>query len=148
VKTIQHALIRVRTLGQNVIEVGSASIRPDAEVIFATLLVLCAERGRRVEREAIIDLLWPRESVARRKHNLRQVLYKIRQLGVDTGAARETVSIAKGDVWLDFEDATARDARQAVKDLGPALARIPGARSLPPRVTPRDEVALRALTKR
>jgi len=55
-------IIRVHTLGQSVIEVGRRTITPTAEYVFATLLYLSAERGRRVERDRLCTLLWPREN--------------------------------------------------------------------------------------
>jgi hypothetical protein len=44
-------MIRVRTLGQCLIEVDGERVRPDATVVFAVLLYLSAERGKRVERD-------------------------------------------------------------------------------------------------
>jgi DNA-binding SARP family transcriptional activator len=96
-------MIRVRSLGQSAIEIRRTAIQPDASVVFATLLILCVERGRRVERETLGTLLWPREAVPRRRHNLRQVLYKLRRLGVDM-RDNASLSLPKSAVWLDFED--------------------------------------------
>jgi DNA-binding SARP family transcriptional activator len=115
---IPRPLIRVHTMGQSLIEVQRSSLRPDAEVLFGTLLILCAERGRRVERETILTMLWPREKVQKRRHNLRQVLYKLRQLGVDAGGAAETLSIARSAVWLDYEDMDSASGGEAASAAG------------------------------
>ena len=120
-------MIRVRALGQNVIEVKRRSIRPDAELLFATLLYLAGERGRRVERETIAALFWPRDSAARRRHSLRQILYKLRRLGVNTGTTADALTIPASDVWLDFEDADASEDREMQRE----LAAPGGVRCLP-----------------
>src|SRR5436853_6122036 len=97
-------LIRVYAVGQSLIEVGRRTFRPDAEMVFATVLMLAADRGRRVERETIATLLWANESVTKRRHNLRQVLYKLRGAGVEFGDASGPLMLSRDDVWLDFED--------------------------------------------
>jgi DNA-binding SARP family transcriptional activator len=58
-------MIRVRTIGETSIAVGERPIRADAELLFATVLYLAVERGRRVNREALCSLLWPRENAGR-----------------------------------------------------------------------------------
>ena len=100
-------MIRVKTFGQTAIEVGRTIVRPDAQVAFAALLYLTTERGRLIERDILADLLWPRENAARRRHSLRQVLYKLRQLGVPTDSPANTLSLPRSCVWLDFEDIAA-----------------------------------------
>ena len=52
-------MIRLRTLGACVIHVGDTVVGPDAERLFAVLLYLVTERGRRTARRTIQDLLWP-----------------------------------------------------------------------------------------
>jgi DNA-binding SARP family transcriptional activator len=62
--------------------VGGERVGPDAELAFALLLVLTLSEGRPLGRRQLIDLLWPATTEARARHNLRQALYKLRQLGV------------------------------------------------------------------
>lgn len=99
-------MIRVRTLGECSIEVDGETVRPEAVMVFAVLLYLSVERGRRAEREALSALLWPRSNATRRRHNLRQILYKLNRLGVRVGASTGPLSLPIEDVWLDFEDAS------------------------------------------
>lgn len=76
-------MIRLRAVGECVIEVGEGRVvGPDAEMAFAVLLVLALARGRPLGRQWLVDLLWPATTEARARHNLRQTLYKLRQLGV------------------------------------------------------------------
>ena len=67
-------MIRLRTLGACVIDVGGAAIGPEAERLFAVLLYLVTERGRRTARRTIQDLLWPDATEENGRHNLRQVI--------------------------------------------------------------------------
>jgi DNA-binding SARP family transcriptional activator len=97
-------LIRIFAVGQSLIEVGRRTFRPDAEMVFATVLILGADRGRRVERDSIAKLLWASEPVSKRRHNLRQVLYKLRGAGVEFGDASGPLVLPREDVWLDYED--------------------------------------------
>lgn len=126
----QH--IRVHAVGQSLIEVGRRSFRPDAEMVFATLLVLSADRGRRTERETLASMLWPTEPASRRRHNLRQVLYKLRGAGVEFEETQGPLSIPKIEVWLDFEDqeldaesntAASMRAVEALPGFAPSLSR-------------------------
>lgn len=110
-------MIRLRALGQCVIEVKRKPVRPDSEVVFAVLLHLCAERGRHIERDVLAELLWPRESATRRRHSLRQILYKVRRLGVDCGDAADSLMLPADSVWLDFEDAVRDDKAHAAPEL-------------------------------
>jgi DNA-binding SARP family transcriptional activator len=103
-------MIHVRTLGESLIEVRGSQVRPDATLLFAVLLYLSVERGRRVERDALCALLWPRADATRRKHNLRQILYKLNRMGVSTGDGSGPLILNARDVWLDFEDATAGES--------------------------------------
>lgn len=97
-------MIRVRTLGECSIDVDGTTIRPGATMVFAVLLYLGVERGRRIEREQLAGMFWPRASTARRRHNLRQILYKLSQFGVHAGGSTGPLELPANEVWLDFED--------------------------------------------
>lgn len=78
------------------IRVGEKEIRPTAPVLFAALLYLCAERGRRVPRAALQELLFPEKDERSGAHSVRQLLYKLRSLGVplETTASHTTLRAA------------------------------------------------------
>ena len=75
-------MIQLHTFGDTMIRVGEKEIRPSAPVLFAALLYLCAERGRRVPRAALQELLFPEKDERSGAHSVRQLLYKLRTLGV------------------------------------------------------------------
>ena len=74
-------MIRLRTLGECIIEVDGERITPEYDSLFAALVYLTAERGRRVTRQALAELLWPHHDVAKGRHCLRQLLYRLRLVG-------------------------------------------------------------------
>jgi tetratricopeptide (TPR) repeat protein len=51
-------------------------------MVFALLLHLCAERGRRISRAVVQQMLFPRATAKDSSHSLRQLIYKLRKLGV------------------------------------------------------------------
>ena len=103
-------MIRLRAIGECVIEVDGARLAPDAELAFALLLVLAMAGGRPIGRRQLVDLLWPATTEIRARHNLRQALYKLRQLGVpvetESNRLRLPVTALAADPLLqpDFED--------------------------------------------
>ncbi|HEU4993881.1 MAG TPA: hypothetical protein VFT29_03645, partial [Gemmatimonadaceae bacterium] len=74
-------MIHLHTLGDALIKVDEKEIRPTAPLMFAALLYLGMERGRRVPRAALQELLFPNSDERSGAHSLRQLLYKLRQLG-------------------------------------------------------------------
>lgn len=91
-------MIRLRLLGESVIEVDGAPVAPDSQAIFATLLHLGLTRGTRLSRGALHRLLWPAAAEERGRHNLRQTLYKLRQLGVDLDTTPSSILLRPADV--------------------------------------------------
>ena len=79
-------MIRLRTLGDSTIEVGTSRIGPDSTVLFALLLYLAVERGRPIPRARLRELLWPGVPEKKAWHSLRQLLYRLRQMGVPIDA--------------------------------------------------------------
>ena len=58
-------MIRLRAVGECVIDVGGERVGPDAELAFALLLVLTLADGRPLGRRQLTDLLWPATTEAR-----------------------------------------------------------------------------------
>ncbi|HET9453023.1 MAG TPA: AAA family ATPase, partial [Gemmatimonadaceae bacterium] len=75
-------MIQLHTFGDAMIRVGEKEVRPSAPVLFAALLFMCVERGRRVPRAALQELLFPEKDERSGAHSVRQLLYKLRTLGV------------------------------------------------------------------
>jgi DNA-binding SARP family transcriptional activator len=98
-------MIRVRVIGECVIETPRGRVTPTAEVFFSLLLVLAVERGRRVTRERLLELFWAGEPDAQARHNLRQLLYKAtKRYGVPLQTEVGAVSWSADAVHLDIED--------------------------------------------
>src|SRR6266567_8790924 len=74
-------MIRVRSLGTAIIEVGREQFTPASARSFAALLYLAAQRGHRVSRTTLQGLLFPDQTSRNASHSLRQLVYKLRQAG-------------------------------------------------------------------
>src|SRR5688572_33512755 len=97
-------MMHLHTLGDSLIKVGEKEIRPTSPLVFAALLYLGMERGRRVSRAALQELLFPNVDERSGAHSLRQLLYKLRQLGAPLDADASSVSIRSDEVHDDAAD--------------------------------------------
>ncbi|HEU4565341.1 MAG TPA: AAA family ATPase [Gemmatimonadaceae bacterium] len=105
-------MVRLRTLGQCVAEVGTSRLGPEAEILFAVLLCLAMEGGRRVGRGLLTSLIWPKVDEGLGAHRLRQACYRLRTLGADVRSDRSHVWLEMTGVDADFLRAQrAHDAR-------------------------------------
>jgi DNA-binding SARP family transcriptional activator len=95
-------MIELQTLGDAVIRVGDREIRPTSPTLFAALLYLGVERGQRIPRAALQELLFPETDERSGAHSLRQLLYKVRQLGVSVQAEGDVVWLEAGEVTDDY----------------------------------------------
>ena len=96
-------MVKLRTLGECVIEVGDTRIAPDSKVLFALLLYLGLERGRRFTRSALMEMFWPDSPPAKAAHSLRQTIYQLRKLGAPIEVSKTDVSIRQEDVASDLD---------------------------------------------
>ena len=119
-------MIRVRTLGHCAIQIGSIPVGPDAEIVFAALLLLTVEPGHRFGRSELLGMLWPEAKRSRAAHCLRQTLYRLRTLGVPLEVTGSSISVPLEAVDSDV-DALLRtrrpDATERLADIidGPFL---------------------------
>lgn len=75
--------VRLSLLGDCAIHVNETSVDPGSTHLFALLLVLALEHDRRVGRAELHRLLFASEIEPRQaSHNLRQLLYRLRRIGV------------------------------------------------------------------
>ena len=95
-------MLRLRSLGQTLIEADDARLTPAAVTVFATALYLIVETGRRVEREELTHMLWPGVSEAQAQHGLRQALYKLKTLGAAIKADRSALILSPRFCTTDF----------------------------------------------
>lgn len=96
-------MIRVRTLGRCIIEMESLRIGPDSELVFAALLLLAVEPGKRLGRPDLLGMLWPNAPGSRAAHCLRQTIYRLRTLGVPLEAERAQLSLPPAAVDCDVD---------------------------------------------
>jgi DNA-binding SARP family transcriptional activator/tetratricopeptide (TPR) repeat protein len=86
-------VIQLYTYGDALIHVGPTKVRPSSPMVFAALLYLSVERGRRVPRQFLQKLLFADGESNKGSHSLRQLLYKLRRLGVPLSADASDVCI-------------------------------------------------------
>jgi DNA-binding SARP family transcriptional activator/tetratricopeptide (TPR) repeat protein len=97
-------VVHLRALGECALETEVARIGPDSRYVFALGLYLVLERGRRIPRQGLVDLLWPdvrNESQA--KHRFRQTLLRLKQLGVPVQTEAAHVRLDRDAASADFE---------------------------------------------
>ncbi|MBK5188229.1 MAG: AAA family ATPase, partial [Gemmatimonadaceae bacterium] len=95
-------MLRLKSLGQTLIEADDARLTPAAETVFATALYLIIEAGHPVGRDELTRLLWPGVSEARAQHGLRQALYRLKTLGAAIKADRSTLNLSPRFCTTDF----------------------------------------------
>ena len=99
------AQLRLRIVGESVIEVGGKRITPTSPHLFAVLLYLGTEHDREVPRSELIDLLYPaNEETGDSSHRLRQLLYKLRGMGAPLEFGEGSVSVEGKHVRSDAAD--------------------------------------------
>jgi DNA-binding SARP family transcriptional activator/tetratricopeptide (TPR) repeat protein len=112
-------MIFVYTLGAARIEVDGVRVTPASLRKFALLLHLSAEAGRRVSRNALQELIFPEKDASHAKHSLRELIYQLRQVGVEFAADSGSITLAPSSVHVDHVALTS-DA--FVDDAGVAAA--------------------------
>ena len=95
-------MLRLRSLGQTLIEIDDARLTPAAETVFATALYLIIETGRPIGRDELTRLFWPGVSESQAQHGLRQVLYRLKTLGATIKADRAALVLAPRFCTTDF----------------------------------------------
>lgn len=96
--------ISVRTLGAGLIEIGARRVGPSAGRLFALLLYLACRRGQPTSRIALQELLFSQGEESHVAHSLRQLLYRLRQLGASVQTDADRVWLEGGLVTLDWCD--------------------------------------------
>jgi DNA-binding SARP family transcriptional activator len=111
-------MIRLRTLGESIIEVDGVAYTPQFDTLFAALVYLTAERGRRVTRQTLAELLWPNQDLSRGRHCLRQLLYRMRVAGCPVEGGRDTLLLPESLVMPTFSAAPAAERLVAERAVG------------------------------
>jgi DNA-binding SARP family transcriptional activator len=106
--------VRLRILGECLIEVGDWTLEPSASHLFALLLYLCVERDKSLLRSAIAECLFPDSRLSAATHNLRQLIYRLRQKGAPLVCTDATIILPSLEVSGAPEDLLAQSYSEAV----------------------------------
>jgi len=112
-------MIKLRTLGECVIEVEGTAVSPRAQQLFATLLFLTLNAGTRVSRPRLAAVLWPDLGDVAARSALRQVVYGLRRLGVTLLCDPCGIEIPARDVDFDVKRELARYEGGSIAADGP-----------------------------
>ena len=118
--------MRVRILGECVIELTDREYTPTATHFFALLLRLAADSGRFFQRQELAHLLFPNATNERAAtHSLRQLIYQAIQRGVPLDKSRSGIGLRQASLSLDIDD-TLRDDLSLATCRVRALTVLPG----------------------
>lgn len=117
-------LLRMQTLGAARLQLGYHQLGLQAGMLFPLVLRLVYTPGLAVPRETLLRELWPRHEDERRRGNLRQLLYKLRTMGLNVSMEGEKVQLDRDQLLPMFcVDRTIplfeRDIIRGVEPLGP-----------------------------
>jgi DNA-binding SARP family transcriptional activator/tetratricopeptide (TPR) repeat protein len=119
-------MIRIRTLGECVIEVDDVRLQPKSQQLFATLLFLVLQAGKRITRQRLAGVLWPHLDERRSLTTLRQIVYALRRMGVDLHWDPLALYIPTRDIDLDVDRVLARYLGGSIDPDGPIGAFLTG----------------------
>ncbi|MFN8570765.1 MAG: AAA family ATPase [Gemmatimonadaceae bacterium] len=88
-------------LGQASVSIGDTRLAAEGELAFGLSLYCGLNAGVQLARDAVAQLLWPTHDAEAARHCLRQLVYRLRALGVPLIANGETLEIAAEHVVLD-----------------------------------------------
>lgn len=96
--------VRLKAIGRSVIETDVETLGPGSKFSFALGLYLVLERGKRISRQLLVELLWPDvQNEQHARHRLRQSLLRLKQCGFSLVADQTHVMLRRGDVETDFD---------------------------------------------
>ncbi len=97
-------IARVRFLGAQRIEIGGVYVTPESERLFAMIVRLSVPLGRMTSRQTMMDTLWPGADDANARHNLRQTVYKARELGLVVESGEDGLRLDPRHWSCDWDD--------------------------------------------
>lgn len=126
-----NGMVKVRVLGAVELQIGHRRIGMNTEVLFALALVLTTRAGQRIPRDELLELLWAKGSADLRRHALRQMLYRLRQKGLELEEDGDKVMVAAARVDSDLRaaldpawvDAATAEQVDAAASFGPTFSR-------------------------
>ena len=118
----------VQTLGAARLVLGDDRVVPSTGTLFALLVRVAYSPEYRQSRDALLTSLWPGQSVARQRGNLRQALYKARSMGINVSLIGDCVCLDPRQVVTTFSlsQTTALFDRDVVRGHEPFGVFLPG----------------------
>lgn len=98
------SIARVQFLAGQRIEIGGQVVTPEAERLFGMIVRLSVPLGRMTSRQAMMDTLWPGADDANARHNLRQTVYKAREIGLVIESGEDGLRLDPRHWSCDWED--------------------------------------------
>ncbi|MGV3708763.1 MAG: AAA family ATPase [Gemmatimonas sp.] len=74
--------IRIHAFGACTVEIAGARLGRNADVVARLILLLAHAPGHQMARDRVLQMLWPDSSEKHQRGNVRQALYKLRQMGI------------------------------------------------------------------
>lgn len=113
-------------LGECRITVGDVHVTPSSPRLFMLLLYLCVERGKAISRRELAEMLSPGSTASREStHNLRQLLYRLRQMAVPLSLSSRSVSIDAARVVDSLECFLATSIEERARRLDRSVRILP-----------------------
>ncbi len=94
-------MITVRAIGAAEVRIGRKRITQSTEMVLAVAVYLCVRAGERMTRDEVVDVFWPSGDLAKGRHSLRQMLYKLRLKGFTLDEDDESLQIDRERVDCD-----------------------------------------------
>ncbi|WP_411281471.1 AfsR/SARP family transcriptional regulator, partial [Gemmatimonas sp.] len=91
-----------QTLGAGRVVLGGARVVPSTGTLFALLVRVAYSPDLRHARDGLLSMLWPGQSIARQRGNLRQALYKARSMGINVSLMGDSVCLDPRQVVTTF----------------------------------------------
>ncbi|QJR34376.1 AAA family ATPase [Gemmatimonas groenlandica] len=91
-----------QTLGAARLMLGDDRIVPSTGTLFALLVRVAYSPEYRHSRDELLTSLWPGQSIARQRGNLRQTLYKARSMGINVSLMGDCVCLDPRQVVTTF----------------------------------------------
>ncbi|MDB4917693.1 MAG: hypothetical protein JWM95_5337 [Gemmatimonadetes bacterium] len=93
---MSHLLLSI--VGESKLRAGNTTITPSASHLFALVLLLSLSGGHRLSRLEVQDMLFPDANTARLgAQSLRQLLYRLRRMGIQFDERPTSIGIAGSD---------------------------------------------------
>jgi DNA-binding SARP family transcriptional activator/tetratricopeptide (TPR) repeat protein len=96
-------MIRLSTIGPVSVHVGDYRVPASNDLIVAALLFLTVERGKPVPRRRFAQMFFPNTEGDANAHSGRQLVYRLRKLGVDIIGDSSTITLPESAAAWDVE---------------------------------------------